>query len=134
MEPVTDYGKILQENLRDIMKQRGVTQAWMAVQAQTTEATISRYLTGVHSPKIELVAKMASALHVSVDYLLGLSSSTVPDKPPTPEVRSIIAAYNRADAHTKKMVWMQLETVMSDEEKASAPKRFDEPKQESEAV
>lgn len=126
-----DYAQILRDNLRDLMKQKGITQAWLAEQTEITEATISRYLSGVHSPKIELVAKMAGAMGVSVDYLIGLSSSTIPDKPPSPEVRTLIAAYNRADAHTKKMVWMQLDLFLTDEEKALAPQQSGEQKVET---
>lgn len=126
-----DYAQILRDNLRDLMRQKGITQAWLAEKTEITEATISRYLSGVHSPKIELVAKMAGAMGVSVDYLIGLSSSTVPDKPPSPEVRTLIAAYNRADAHTKKMVWMQLDLYLTDEEKALAPQQSSEQKVET---
>ena len=126
-----DYAQILRDNLRDIMKQKGITQAWLAERTEITEATISRYLSGVHSPKIELVAKMAGAMRVSVDYLLGLSSSTIPNEPPSPEVRSLIAAYNRADAHTKKMVWMQLDLFLTDEEKVLAPQQSAEQKDET---
>jgi len=123
-----DYAKVLRDNLRDVMKQKGFTQAYLAEKADITEATISRYLTGVHSPKIEYVAKMAGAMDVSLDYLLGLSTSSIPNKPPSPEIRTLIAGYERADVHTKKMVWMQLDLYLSDEEKSSAPQQSDEQK------
>lgn len=126
-----DYTQILRDNLKDIMKQKGITQAWLANKTEITEATISRYLSGVHSPKIELIAKMAGAMGVSVDYLIGLSSSTIPNEPPSPEVRALIAAYARADAHTKKMVWMQLDLFLTDEEKALAPQQSSEQKVET---
>lgn len=112
-----DFAKTLRDNLRDIMRQRGVTQAWLAVNTDIPEATISRYLSGVHSPKIEYIAKMADAMSVSVDYLLGLSLSSIPDQPPSPETRALIAGYGRADAHTRKMVWMQLDLFLTEEEK-----------------
>ena len=127
-----DFSKVLRENMRDIMKQKGFTQQWLSVQTDIPDATISRYLTGVHNPKIEYVARMAAAMGVSVDYMLGLSTSSVPDQPPSAEIRALIAGYERADAHTKKMIWMQLDLVLTDEEKALAPKQSNE--QKSEAV
>lgn len=127
-----DFSKVLRENMRDIMKQKGFTQQWLSVQTDIPDATISRYLTGVHNPKIEYVARMAAAMGVSVDYMLGLSTSSIPDQPPSPEIRAIIAGYERADPHTKKMIWMQLDLVLTDEEKALAPKQSNE--QKSEAV
>lgn len=38
----------------------------------TTEATMSRYLSGARMPKGPIITAMAKALHVSTDYLLGL--------------------------------------------------------------
>ena len=127
-----DFSKVLRENMRDIMRQKGFTQQWLSVQTDIPDATISRYLAGVHNPQIEYVARMASAMGVSVDYMLGLSTSSVPDQPPSPEIRTLIAGYERADAHTKKMIWMQLDLVLTDEEKALAPRQSNE--QKSEAV
>ena len=126
-----DFSKVLRENMRDIMKQKGFTQQWLSVQTDIPDATISRYLTGVHNPKIEYVARMAAAMGVSVDYMLGLSTSSIPDQPPSPEIRALIAGYERADPHTKKMIWMQRDLVLTDEEKALAPKQSNEPKSEA---
>ena len=120
-----DFEKIIKENLRTVIRQRGVTQGWLAEKADTTEATASRYLTGVHSPRIELIARMAMALNVSVDYLLGLSESSIPNQPPTPEMRAIISSYSRANTFTRKMVWMQLEPAMTDDEKSAMPEFID---------
>ena len=126
-----DFAKVLRDNMRDVMRQRGFTQTWLAAKTDIPEATVSRYLSGVHNPKIEYVARMASAMGVSIDYLMGLSSSSVPDQPPSPEIRALIAGYERADAHTKKMIWMQLELVLTDEEKELVPKQSSERKSEA---
>lgn len=122
-----DFERIIKENLRTIIRQRGVTQAWLAEKTDTTTATVSRYLTGIHSPRIELIARMATALNVSVDYLLGLSDSSIPNEPPTPEMRAIISSYNRASAFSRKMVWMQLEPFMTEEERSAMPEFVDAP-------
>ena len=116
-----DFDKTIKDNLRAVIRTRGVTQAWLAEKSHTTEATVSRYLTGVHSPRIELIANMAMALNVSVDYLLGLSESSIPNKPPTPEMRAIISSYSRASDFSKKMVWMQLEPHMTSSEREAMP-------------
>ena len=103
-----------------------------ADQTGIPEATVSRYLSGVHSPKIEYVAKLAAAIGVSVDYLLGLSTSIIPNKRPTPDIAALVAAYNRADLHTQRMVWMQLDLYLSDEEKALAPQAAPRPDEKHE--
>ena len=53
--------------LRDIIESRGVTQSWLAEKTGATEATISRYLSGVHKPNLDIVARIAQALNVSID-------------------------------------------------------------------
>lgn len=126
-----DFAKVLRDNMRDIMRQKGFTQQWLSLQTGIPDATISRYLSGIHNPKIEYVARMANAMGVSVDYMLGLSTSSLPNQPPSPEIRALIAGYERADAHTKKMIWMQLDLVLTDEEKASAPKQLNAQKSEA---
>lgn len=77
-----DFSKVLRENMRDIMKQKGFTQQWLSVQTDIPDATISRYLTGVHNPKIEYVARMAAAMGVSVTICWGsrplLSRTSLP--------------------------------------------------------
>ena len=127
-----DYSQILRDNLRGIMRQKGITQSWLADQTGIPEATVSRYLSGVHSPKIEYVAKLAAAIGVSVDYLLGLATSIIPTKRPTPDIAALVAAYNRADLHTQRMVWMQLDLYLSDEEKALAPQAAPRPDEKHE--
>ncbi len=115
-----NYKQILQDNLRSILTQRGLTQAKLAEMTSMTEATISRYLSGTHVPNIEYTAIIAEALNVSIDFLLGLSDSSLPNEPPSGEMRALFSSYSRADAHCKKMVWMQLEPFMTDYEKESA--------------
>lgn len=123
-----DYAKVLRDNLRDMMKQCGCTQNWLANRTGIPEATISRYLAGIHNPKIDYVAKMATAMGVSIDYLLGLSLSSEPNRPPREEIRTLVAGYGRADAHTKKMVWMQMELILTEEEQERWPQWLAEPR------
>lgn len=108
---------VLRKNLKDVMSQRGINQVQLSEKTGITTATISRYITGVHNPKIDYIAKMAESMDVSIDYLMGLSSSSIPDAPPSTEILTLISSYERADPRTKKMVWMQLELVMTDAEK-----------------
>lgn len=103
--------------LRDVVEERGVTQAWLAEQANTTEATISRYMNGIHKPRIELVAAIAKALNVSADYLMGASLSPAPDAEPEREILILCDAYRRADDARKDIIWSALDPFLTAEEK-----------------
>ena len=62
------------ERLRQIRKEMGETQDEFAARIGTSKQVLSRYETGQRIPKISLVEGYAKALHVSVDYLMGVTS------------------------------------------------------------
>jgi len=105
--------------LRDIVEAKGVTQAWLAEKADTTEATISRYMAGVHKPNLDIVARIAQALNVSVDYILDLSLSPAPYREPERDIVILANAYRRADEDHRNIIWSVLDTYLTPEEKAA---------------
>lgn len=111
--------------LKDIIESRGITQAWLAEKTGATEATISRYLSGVHKPNLEIVARIAQALNVSIDYIMDLSLSPTPYKEPEKEIVILADAYRRADDDHKNIVWSVLDSYLTPEEKTfvSQPKQ-----------
>ncbi len=123
--------KVVQDNIKHVMSVHGYSQAWLCEKTGITSATISRYITGRHAPNLDYIVKIATAMDVSVDYLLGLTLSTKPGENAAPEMKAIINGYERADPHTKKMLWMMLEPFLTSEEKALVPQRFDERKSEA---
>ncbi len=90
-----------------------------------TEATISRYLSGVHKPNLDIVARIAQALNVSIDYIMDLSLSPTPYKEPEREIVILADAYRRADDDHKNIVWSVLDSYLTPEEKTfvSQPKQ-----------
>lgn len=105
--------------LRDLIASRGVTQSWLAAQAQTTEATISRYLSGIHKPNLDVVVRIARALNVSVDYMMDLSLSPAPYPEPEREISILAGAFRRADRDHRSIVWAALDRYLTAEEKAA---------------
>lgn len=105
------------KTLKAIMDSRGINQKWLAEAAHTTEATISRYVNGVHQPNINLVVDIAKALDVSVDYLLGLTAIPYAGEDKTAELRLLVRCYNKANDRDKKLLWGILEDYMSPDER-----------------
>lgn len=56
-----------------LMEEFNMTQIKLAKKIGTSNVTISRYLTGDRIPRLDVVMKIASVFHVSLDYLLGIS-------------------------------------------------------------
>jgi len=105
--------------LREMIGSRGISQKWLADEAGTTEATISRYISGKHQPEISIVVRIAKALRISVDYLCGLTDSPIPKESLGAEIHLLMRCYERADAHDKKTLWTILERYMTPAEKDS---------------
>ena len=63
------------ERLRELRKEKGLSQDEFAKILGTSKQILSRYELGQRSPKIEQVSKYAEKLKVSVDYLLGDSEA-----------------------------------------------------------
>ena len=67
----TNTGDVFCDRLRTLIKSIGISQRELAKKIGCTEVTISRYITGERVPSATVVVKIANALSVSVDYLIG---------------------------------------------------------------
>jgi len=61
----------LHDNMLLIRKKKGLSQAELGKMIGTSGDVVGRYERGDISPSVEVVSKIADALEVSVDYLLG---------------------------------------------------------------
>ena len=106
--------------LYQLLNQRGITQRKLAEMANTTEATISRYLT-CHDrmPRVDLVVSIAQALNVSTDYLLGLTSISN-RQVFTAEIEELISCFNKASESDRKVVWAVLDKYQDSNAKIAA--------------
>ncbi len=72
-EEVYDLGL----RIREARKRMGLKQKQLADRLGVTKETISRYESNVQTPSLSKVTRLASCLHTSVDYLLGLEDEPV---------------------------------------------------------
>src|SRR3569623_2988306 len=66
----------LPQNLKSLREMRGLTQAQLGARAGLAAAVISHFETGQRAPSIESLARLADALEVSADVLLGRRQGT----------------------------------------------------------
>lgn len=57
--------------LKELRKEKGISQLKLAIDLSTNQNTISRYETGERECDYEMLIKIADYFDVSVDYLLG---------------------------------------------------------------
>lgn len=82
--PMEDFGETEEQDtfldempirrLQLAFKKSGMTQVQLAKATGITKSTISRYLQGEFEPKTSALIKLASALNVSVEYLMGMET------------------------------------------------------------
>ena len=59
------------ERIRQLIDKSGLTQSQVAAKAGLTPGAISHFVTGVRTPGTSTVRRLADALNVSVEYILG---------------------------------------------------------------
>jgi len=84
LEEASDFG----HRLVELRKARGLTQIEMAERLGTTQSFVSKYERGELRLHGELIVKLAAALDVSTDELLGFSGKE-PSVPPTVKDRRL---------------------------------------------
>lgn len=62
---------VIQMKIRELRKQKGISQIKMAIDLNTNQNTISRYETGEREPGISELIRIADYFGVSIDYLVG---------------------------------------------------------------
>jgi transcriptional regulator with XRE-family HTH domain len=90
-DPTQDLGKRLQK----FREMRGLTQVQLGEKAGMKPAAVSHFETGQRSPSLESLVKLADALEISADALLGRAS---PES--LTQVDPIFLRASRSDAQT----------------------------------
>lgn len=67
---------MLQENIKALRKERGLTQEELAIRVNVVRQTVSKWEKGLSVPDADLLQKIADVLEVTVSQLLGAESET----------------------------------------------------------
>jgi transcriptional regulator with XRE-family HTH domain len=102
-------GSVLRANLRKFRELRGLTQAQTGARSGVAPASVSHFETGQRTPTLETLVKLADALNVTVDALLGrapLESSA--------QLDPVFLQASRADAQTLETVRKVAAAILAD--------------------
>lgn len=78
--------RVFSQRMKEIMLEKGIRQTDLVQMTGIDKGALSSYMNGRYMPNAEKVAKIAKALSVSVDYLLGKDDPLAADPPKTHEV------------------------------------------------
>ena len=108
------------QRLKETIISRGVSQKWVADRANTTEATISRYIKEVNSPAILVIlSDIAKALNVSTDYLLGITNIPTTKGSLTQEEKILLTCFPHMTESDRYVLWALLDKYMTAQQKQS---------------
>lgn len=62
---------MLKEKLKELRKEKGMTQKILSEKIGISQTTYAGYETGEHTPALEILIKIADIYKVSLDYLTG---------------------------------------------------------------
>lgn len=99
----------LRANLRKFRELRGMTQSQIGARSAVAAASVSHFETGQRTPTLETLVRLADALNVTVDTLLGrapVESSA--------HVDPVFLQASRADAQTLETVRRVAAAILAD--------------------
>ena len=96
---------MLQENIKLIRKDRGLTQEELAIRVNVVRQTVSKWEKGLSVPDAELLQKIAEVLDVSVCQLLGREEEPEKDRNEVAEQLSRINEQLAIKNRRAKRIW-----------------------------
>ena len=95
-------GKELGQRILHVLHTKGIAQKDLASRLGVSEGVISRYISGERDPKPEMLANIATALHTTSDYLLGIENEEFSH----PKIRRMIArnANKMTESEKKELI------------------------------
>lgn len=103
------------QQFKRLIEQRGLTQRGIAERINTTETTISRYVSGDRTPNIETAVELASVLGVDLNTLVG-AEPPAPARQ-APDVKILISCYEKATSADRQVIWSLLDRYMTAEQR-----------------
>lgn len=82
---------MFKDKVKELMKTQNMTQKDLSIKSGITEASISRYLNGERTPRIDIIINFAKALKVDVDFLISEDEEMKDFEKSYTECRTILA-------------------------------------------
>ncbi|MBQ8780542.1 MAG: helix-turn-helix transcriptional regulator [Oscillospiraceae bacterium] len=99
--------------IKELRKNKGITQIRLSVELGVTQETISAYENGRHYPTVENLIKMSEIFGVSCDYILGISDvkTIAASGEYSPDELVLISEYRSASPTERKMITAYIQGI-----------------------
>ena len=103
---------MLQENIKIIRKDRGLTQEELAIRVNVVRQTVSKWEKGLSVPDSDMLQKIADVLEVSVSQLLGREEELGKDRNEVAEQLSRINEQLAIKNRRAKRIWTVVGVIL----------------------
>ncbi|MED2748993.1 helix-turn-helix transcriptional regulator [Bacillus thuringiensis] len=108
------------ERLKQLRIENDLTQQALAELTDLTKATISRFESNKKTPSRESITKLAKVLHVTTDYLLGLSDDPHLSSQQYTELRKkfdiLLQKLEQKPKHEQEMLYKMMQAALEIDE------------------
>ena len=96
--------------LKNLREEKKISQQKLAIELNVSQASISKYEKGLAEPDIPMLCTIAEFFHVSVDYLIGRTStrSTPSAMPLDDREQALLQHFNALTENQKEKVEMYI--------------------------
>ena len=110
--------KIISQRITETREKLGLTQLMLAEKAEITPAAMSQIENRLRIPSTPVLRKLAQALNVSVDYLLGRKSTTdLSDVSSDEKMASFFRNFNKLSSKDREFIERHVELMNSSKKK-----------------
>lgn len=115
--PKTMSRNTVADKIKEERDKAGWTQTELAKRATITPSALSQIESGERYPSTIVLTKLAKALSVSVDYLLGSKESEMLDVLHNDTVKELFSGFKELSADNKDIILKQIEWLRSQQKK-----------------
>lgn len=103
------------KNLRELRKQKGLSQATLAKEIGAAQVSVSDWEKGRFEPSLEMLSKLADYFDVSINYLLGKEETALPAVAPTVIVQRREVKFTDKGAYDSTASLAEIEQAIYDD-------------------
>lgn len=103
------------KQFKALIASRGLTQRAVAERLETTETTVSRYVSGDRTLNIETAVELARILGVSMDELVGVDPPAA--RRVSPDITILVNCYNSASDADRQVIWSLMDRYLTPEQR-----------------
>ncbi len=91
----------MQNRIRELRKQRHMSQIYLSIELEVSQESISAYENGKCYPSFQSLLKLSEIFNCSIDYIMGLTDKNISNRNLNDSENECLSLFNRLDEINK---------------------------------